>query len=140
MGWPELTRHAAIALFGVAACCSARAQITKCVDVRGSVLYSDVDEGSCRNAVIVDIAGTAPAAASVQAIAVSRETVPGRTAILLMTGADAPIARQSGWASPAVTRQRASTDAQTVSTARQAFAATDQARAAMRSQKMVSSR
>ena len=132
--------HAAIALFGAAACCSAQAQINKCIDGQGNVMYTDVNEGSCRNAVIVDIAGTAPMVAASPALVASGETAAGRVASLMMTGVDMPVARQPGWGRLPVPRQRGSTDAATVNAAHQAFAATDRARAAMRTQKVASGR
>lgn len=140
MGWPGLKRQVAVALFGIAASCGAQAQITKCLDMQGNVTYTDAAEGTCRNAIIVDIAQTAPAAASVLPTAGSVESVTARTAMLLMTGIDMPVARQSGWANLPEPRKHTSSDAQTVSTARQALADTDRALAAMRTQKLASSR
>lgn len=141
MNWPVLTRHAAVALLALAASCGVQAQITKCIDVQGNVTYSDVRDGTCRNAVIVDIPETAPAAAGSTVAAGQTNTISTlSTALLLMTGTDAPATRPTAWAALPLPQRRTSTDVATVGAARDALRATDRALASMRTQKLASSR
>ncbi len=132
MGWSDLPRHAAVALLGLAASCGVQAQITKCIDTQGSVTYSDAIESSCRNANVVGLAETTPATA--------RDASRIRRIMMLTTGNDALPARPGGGVRPAVAHAHATTDAATVGAAREALASTDRALAAMRMQKLASSR
>ena len=139
MNWSNLSGQTAVALLALAASCGVQAQITKCIDAQGNVTYSDAAEGICRNAIIVDIAATTPAAASSLPSAVPVDDQAGRSQMLMITGSDAPL-RQTAWANLPMQRQHASTDAMTVATAREALASTDRGLAAMRTQKVASSR
>ena len=123
------------ALIGIAVACSAQAQITKCVDARGSVTYTDTAEGTCRNAVVMDIRETAPVASSDPVT----DAQSARSAMLFMTGVAAPVTRASAWAS-LPSQPRVSPDAKTVGMARQALAESDRALVSMRTQKIASSR
>ena len=140
MGCTGLTRYATVALIGIAISCGAQAQITKCVDGQGNVTYTDASEGNCRNAVVVEIAETAPVAEIVPPAATTSQSASARTAMLLMTGNGATPVAPSGWANRTVARSHASPDGATVAAARDALSATDRALIAMRTPKLASSR
>ena len=139
MGGPNMIRGVWVGLLVSTATCGAQAQITKCTDARGNVTYSDVSDSNCRNVVIVDVAD---AAASVSALPANASPLASsaRTTMLMMTGHDASSFRQTSWANLPITHSRGSTDVATVGAARDALAATDRALAAMRTQKLASSR
>ena len=139
MGRSNLSRQAAVMLLALVTTCAVQAQITKCVDIEGNVTYSDATTGICRNAVVVDIAATTPSRPEVRTVATPEDTATGRSQLLFMTGSDAPL-RQSAWANLPMVRQHVSTDAATVATAREALASTDRGLAAIRTQKVASSR
>ena len=128
----------AAALVGLVTAFSAQAQITKCVDARGNVTYTDSAEGSCRNAIVMDIRETVPMVTPVASSNSANGTQSTRSAMLLMTGVAMPVVRTSAWASLPL-QQRVSPDARTVSMARQALSETDRALASMRTQKIASS-
>ena len=139
MAWQKNKSRMILGVLAIAVTCSAQAQITKCIDARGTVTYTDAVEGNCRNAVVMDIRETTPAVASVATTAATDDAQPVRSAMLFMTGVDMPVAHRSSWAS-LPSRPRVSSDAQTVSMARQALSETDRALASMRTQKIASSR
>lgn len=129
----------AAALVGLVTAFGAQAQITKCVDARGNVTYTDSAEGSCRNAVVMDIRETVPVVTPTPLSDSANDSQATRSALLFMTGVAMPVVRMSAWASLPL-QQRVSPDARTVSMARQALSETDRALASMRTQKIASSR
>ena len=112
----------------------AYADISKCKDIDGRIVYSDV---SCGDAVLIEHIADVPTESDAAGVGRMSST---RVRSIDIASSDRGQIRESGWAHHDVTPAKKSLDKLTIHDARQALVASDSAMAFLRKQAIASNR